>query len=70
MKMTIDIFIALKKKHGKLTGVLTDEGGEFKEWKHEYGYPERFHALLFKDGAIWDVVCGERGTGTGTGAGL
>ena len=52
--INIDTFVALKKSNGKLTHFMRDEGDtEWREWKHEYGYPQEFHALMFKNGAIW-----------------
>lgn len=60
MRMTIDLFLTMKKKHGKLMAFTICEGSAFKTWKHEYGYPGEFHALLFFDGTVWDAESGER----------
>ncbi len=60
MKLTIDIFIQLKKANGSLVAFNLCEDGPFQEWKHEFGYPERFHSLKFANGIEWDETYGSR----------
>lgn len=60
MIMTIDEFIRLKMKHGRLAAFTLGEGEEWREWKHEFGYPANFHALKFKDDRVWDKINGMR----------
>lgn len=60
MIMTIDEFVMLKRQHGKLVAYELVEGEGWREWKHEFGYPARFHALRFKDDRAWDEVNGLR----------
>jgi len=50
----VDIFVALKKKHGRLAYYNTEEEGEWQVWKHEYGWPKEFFALMFVDGKSWN----------------
>jgi hypothetical protein len=53
--LTIDKFMQLKKKHGQLTQYMLDEGGDWKKWKHEFGYPERFYMLMFESGSVYNI---------------
>lgn len=59
IKINIDTFVSLKKKHGPLVAFIRDEGGDWTEWKREFGYPKEFSALRFKDGEVWNGVTGE-----------
>jgi hypothetical protein len=63
MKMTVDKFVALKKKHGKLSHYRISEDSDWIPWKKEFGYPEKCHSFMFEDGDIWSSDYSEDGNG-------